>query len=263
MSRNLANHETSQPRSGWEAATERLLSICRQVDSGCHHIDRRPLILRAPRPRPCEKLVKSVSIFILSSEGRRGKESGKRGAAGHDFRAVQDRWESFMAAQEDPRSQLDGAAAAGSARQWAGAARELLQRGGISTLSTVSAKHPGYPFGSVVPYGLDAAGVPVFLLSRLAVHSRNLALDDRATLLVMDRTAVDDPQGAARVSVMGRVIRVPAEGLLEAQQAYLRRHPTAAQYLNFGDFEFYRLEIHDVYFVGGFGRMGWLRAEDL
>ena len=54
----------------------------------------------------------------------------------------------------------------------------------IGSLSTLSRKQPGFPFGSVMPYGLDEQGRPVFLISTMAMHTQNLRADPRASLLV-------------------------------------------------------------------------------
>ena len=58
-------------------------------------------------------------------------------------------------------------------------ARTLLYRSRIGSLSTLSRKHPGFPFGSVMPYGLDDHGRPIFLISTMAMHTQNLQADAR------------------------------------------------------------------------------------
>ncbi len=62
-------------------------------------------------------------------------------------------------------------------------ARTLLYLGRIGSLSTLSRKQPGFPFGSVMPYGLDDRGRPIFLISTMAMHTQNLQSDPRASLL--------------------------------------------------------------------------------
>src|SRR6266704_7079752 len=63
-------------------------------------------------------------------------------------------------------------------------ARTLMYLGRIGSLSTLSRKQPGFPFGSVMPYGLDDHGRPIFLISTMAMHTQNLQADPRASLLV-------------------------------------------------------------------------------
>lgn len=138
-------------------------------------------------------------------------------------------------------------------------ARTLMQVGGFSTLATMSQKHPGYPFGSVMPYAIDGLGSPIFLISQMATHTRNLNAEPRATLLV---AASADSLGAARISVMGDVAKIEGDELKNIAEAYLSRHPESKQWAGFGDFGFYRMQVKDVYLIGGFGVMGWISAED-
>src|SRR5258705_8107039 len=76
-------------------------------------------------------------------------------------------------------------------------ARTLVYLGRIGSLSTQSRKQPGFPFGSVMPYGLDDHGRPIFLVSTMAMHTQNLQADPRASLLVTHEDA-SDPRGASR-----------------------------------------------------------------
>lgn len=138
-------------------------------------------------------------------------------------------------------------------------ARTLTYMGGPSTLSTMSRKHPGYPFGSLMPYGLTEAGEPTFLISSMAMHTRNVLKDPHATLLITQATDSPNPLGAGRISLMGQVHLVEGENAIrEVATNYLKRNPSAQNWMHFGDFKFFQLELIDVYFVGGFGVMGWI-----
>jgi putative heme iron utilization protein len=139
-------------------------------------------------------------------------------------------------------------------------ARTLVYQGRSGTLATLSAKHPGHPFGSVMPYALDAGGRLLFLISSMAMHTQNLQADPRASLLVAQPGWTGDPLAAARVTLMGEVERLPEADVGAARAAYLGRHPNAGYWVDFEDFAFYRLEVSDVYFVGGFAAMGWVPA---
>ena len=141
-------------------------------------------------------------------------------------------------------------------------ARQLMESRGFGCLSTLSARHPGFPFVSIAEYATDAAGAPVFLLSGLAVHSKNLAADARASLIVFAPDAEQDTLGSARVTLMGEVRAVPEAEVDAVRERYLARHPPAAQWADFGDFAFYRMEVADIYYVGGFGAMGWVSGGD-
>src|ERR1700726_777904 len=97
-------------------------------------------------------------------------------------------------------------------------ARTLIHLGRIGSLSTLSRKQPGFPFGSVMPYGLDAAGRPIFLISTMAMHTQNLKADGRASLLVTQSDVGGDPLGASRVTLVGEVLAIAKPEVAEARQ---------------------------------------------
>jgi hypothetical protein len=140
--------------------------------------------------------------------------------------------------------------------------RTLLSLTSIATLSTLSRKHVGFPFGSLMPYALDSSGRPIFLISNMAMHTQNLKADPRASLFVEQTGADGDPLGAARATLMGRVELVPQEDIASARELYLVRQPNSRYWVDFADFNFFRLQPIDVYYVGGFGVMGWVEATD-
>ena len=141
-------------------------------------------------------------------------------------------------------------------------ARTLLHLGRIGTLSTISRKQQGFPFGSVMPYALDENGCPVFLISTMAMHTQNLQADPRASLLVTQADASGDPLGASRVTLVGNVELIPKPEVAAARKLYLERYANSKNWVDFEDFSFYRLNVVDVYYVGGFGVMGWITASD-
>jgi putative heme iron utilization protein len=77
-------------------------------------------------------------------------------------------------------------------------------------------KQPGFPFGSLMPYGLDDQGRPIFLVSTMAMHTQNLQADPGASLFVTEPDASGDPLGASRVTLIGSVIRIPEPELAAA-----------------------------------------------
>jgi putative heme iron utilization protein len=141
-------------------------------------------------------------------------------------------------------------------------ARTLMYLGRIGSLSTLSRKQPGFPFGSVMPYGLDDQGRPIFLISTMAMHTQNLQRDPRASLLVTQDEAGGDPLGASRVTVVGNVLLIPESEVAEARDLYLSRYANSKYWVDFQDFSFYRMDVVDIYYVGGFGVMGWVSAVD-
>jgi hypothetical protein len=141
-------------------------------------------------------------------------------------------------------------------------ARTLVHLGRTGTLATLSRKHPGHPFASIMPYALDADGRPLLLISSMAMHTQNLEADERASLLVTQPGAAGDPLAAGRVTLMGRVARVSAGERETVKATYLAAHPNAAYWVDFEDFAFWRHDVDDIYFVGGFAAMGWVEAAD-
>ena len=141
-------------------------------------------------------------------------------------------------------------------------ARTLVHLQKTGSLSTLSRKQPGWPFGSVMPYGLDEQGQPVFLISNMAMHTQNLLGDPRASLLVTPPESRTDPLGAARVTLMGLATRVPSGEVAQVRELYLARHANASYWVDFDDFGFFHLAIEDIYFVGGFGSMGWVASKE-
>ncbi|MGC2197409.1 MAG: DUF2470 domain-containing protein [Terriglobales bacterium] len=141
-------------------------------------------------------------------------------------------------------------------------ARTLLHLGRIGALSTLSRKQPGFPFGSLMPYGLDVRGRPIFLISTMAMHTQNLQADPRASLLVTQPEEAGDPLGASRITLIGNVHRIPDAETAEARALYLARYDNSKYWVDFDDFSFYRMEVVDLYYVGGFGVMGWVEAPE-
>src|ERR1035438_3870308 len=141
-------------------------------------------------------------------------------------------------------------------------ARTLVYLARVGSLSTLSRKQPGFPFGSVMPYGLDEQGRPIFLISTMAMHTQNLKADARASLLVTQDDAGDDPLGASRVTLVGNVAPIAKTEVGAARSLYLGRHANSRYWVDFEDFSFYRMDVVDIYFVGGFGVMGWVSASE-
>jgi putative heme iron utilization protein len=71
-----------------------------------------------------------------------------------------------------------------------------------------------------------------------------------------------DPLGASRVTLVGNVARIPESDVAAARKLYLERYSNSRNWVDYEDFGFYRMEVVDVYFVGGFGVMGWVSASD-
>lgn len=141
-------------------------------------------------------------------------------------------------------------------------ARTLAAAAPTGVLSTVARDEARTPFGSLAPFGLDGAGRPVFCISELAEHTRNLQADGRSSLLVARSVEPGtDPLAAARLTLVGKSVPVPDRDREAAREAHLSGNPHASYYVDFGDFSLWRLEITAVRYVGGYGRMSWVDLE--
>jgi hypothetical protein len=112
-------------------------------------------------------------------------------------------------------------------------ARTLVYLGRIGSLSTLSRKQSGFPFGSVMPYGLDEQRRPIFLISTMAMHTQNLRADSRASLLITQPDASGDPLGASRVTVIGNVRAIPEPDVARARGVYLERYANSKYWVDF------------------------------
>lgn len=141
--------------------------------------------------------------------------------------------------------------------------RSLLQSERNGVLCTLSKKMNGWPFGSITPYAMGETGEPIILISDIAEHTRNLRADARASLLVQDSRAIEDPQAGARVTLMGYSIPVSEPFVSDARERYLALFPNSASYFQAHDFLLFRLVITGVRFIGGFGEIYWLSGSEI
>lgn len=126
-----------------------------------------------------------------------------------------------------------------------------------ATLATHSGQVPGYPYATAVPCVVDATHCPLFYVSALAEHTKNLLADQRASLSVI-RSDCGSVQAAERLTLVGDVVRF--EPSSDDLARYLRYQPSARQYLEL-DFLFFRLIPKRVRYIAGVGKMGWIEAD--
>ncbi len=138
-------------------------------------------------------------------------------------------------------------------------ALDLLHTATVGTLATQSRQLPGYPFATALPFVPDERNRPVFLVSTLAEHTRNLLADPRASFLVAAADQANVLAGA-RMTLVGDVDR--AEATPELVARCVRYQPEAEQYLALGDFGFFRMAVRKVRYIAGFARMGWIEESD-
>jgi len=130
-------------------------------------------------------------------------------------------------------------------------ARTVVQVCKTGTLCTSSVEHNDTPFGSHVDYILDDFGRPIVLLAQNAAHMRNLRKSQKCSLFC--QPAASSGQSGCRTTLVGFMVKLPLDQVSEVMEAYIDTHPHAAIALKYPEFSFYRMEVCDVYFVGGYG----------
>ena len=125
----------------------------------------------------------------------------------------------------------------------------------------MSREPEGFPYGSFVTFGMDG-GDPVFLVSVLAEHTKNLQGEPKCSLLVAE-TGDGDPLARGRVTLVGTCERLEEEtAIASAREAFLEANPNASYYVDFKDFSFWKLGVESVRYIGGYGRMSWVDCQD-
>jgi len=138
-------------------------------------------------------------------------------------------------------------------------ARTMIRASLKGALATLLAPG-GHPYASLLLTATDTDGSPLFLISKLALHTRNLLADPRASLLI-DATGTEaDPMQGSRITLIGEARPTTSKS---AKRRFLARHPAAAGYAGFPDFAFYALDVQSAHFIGGFGRIFDLPREKL
>lgn len=138
-------------------------------------------------------------------------------------------------------------------------ARRLLSAAVVAYLGTI-ARDAGGPYTSLVLVAVDAGGAPLLLLSDLAEHSQNIAVDDRVSLLIDGTQGLEERLTGPRLTLLGRVARSVEP---DHRAGYLARHPSAERYADFGDFAFYRVAVDSAHLVAGFGKIHTIAGTEL
>ena len=139
-------------------------------------------------------------------------------------------------------------------------ARTLVANVLTGTLCTVAREPEGHPYGSFVAYGIDGP-MPIFLVSHLAEHTRNMLQDDKVSLLVAE-PGTGDPLARGRVTLVGRARQLEGEAATSARAAYLEAHSGASYYIDYRDFSLWGLAVDSIRYIGGYGRMSWVEGGD-
>ena len=125
-------------------------------------------------------------------------------------------------------------------------------------LSTVSKKYEGYPFGSFVTFISGADRSIIFYASDIAQHTINLKNNSKACITLFNLSE-GDKQDSARLSLIGDVKKIDKD-VEEISRQFIEFFPESSQYSNMHDFNFYKLNISQVRWIGGFGKIAWLSS---
>lgn len=135
----------------------------------------------------------------------------------------------------------------------AGLARSLLSRSRQGALATLMA-NTGDPYCSLINVASAPDGAPVLLISRLAIHTKNILADPRVSVM-LDERAAGDPLEGARIMVAGIAEEASGENIAMLRRRYLAVHPSAEMFADFKDFSFFRIVPKGLHLVAGFGRI--------
>ncbi|MBL1142703.1 MAG: HugZ family protein [Proteobacteria bacterium] len=138
-------------------------------------------------------------------------------------------------------------------------ARKLLLAGYQGVLSTHSVDVKGYPFGSVVPYCLNKAGMPIILISSIAQHTKNILSDSKVSLVVTEIEA-DDLQAVGRITYIANAVKMDDDQ--DSIERYYQYFPQSRDFHKIHDFDFYLLQPVRIRFIGGFGQIYWLDNDE-
>src|SRR5580698_4724529 len=141
----------------------------------------------------------------------------------------------------------------------AGLARSLLRRSRQGALATLMA-NSGDPYCSLVNVASYPDGSPILLISRLALHTKNILGDSRVSLM-LDERAEGDPLEGSRIMVAGRAEEAGAEDMDLLRRRYLNAHPSSEVFVDFKDFSFFRIRPSGAHLVAGFGRIVDLKPD--
>ena len=136
---------------------------------------------------------------------------------------------------------------------------KLFRSSDSAILSTVSAKHEGYPFGRVVTYMSGDCRTAYLYLSDIAQHTKNLNNNSKSCLTIIKIDS--DKQNSERLTLLGDLKLVEKNKFEECSSKYYEFFPKSKEYAKMHGFNFYQFEISSCRWIGGFGKIAWLKNE--
>ena len=137
----------------------------------------------------------------------------------------------------------------------------LLRNASEGVLSTISVRNDGYPFGSFVTFVTDVDRSILIYASNIAQHTINLKEDSKSCLTLFKIDDDFDKQNSSRMTLLGDLKSLPNEEVETVKNRFENFLPESKKYAAMHDFNFYRLHINQVRWIGGFGKIAWLDAK--
>ena len=137
-------------------------------------------------------------------------------------------------------------------------AAKLLREANEGVLSTISKKFDGYPFGSFTTFTTDRDRSIIIYASDLAQHTKNLKNDSKASLTIYNLNKKGDQQDSQRLTLLGDLKL--ADNQDDCKKRFSLFLPHSVNYHTMHDFSFYKLEINQARWIGGFGQIAWLKT---
>ena len=146
-------------------------------------------------------------------------------------------------------------------KQYEKEAVSLLRNASEGVLSTISVRNEGYPFGSFVTFVTDLDRSILIYASNIAQHTINLKENSKSCLTLFKIDDDFDKQNSSRMTLLGDLKSLPDEETDEVKRRFENFLPESKKYAAMHDFNFYRLHITQVRWIGGFGKIAWLDAK--
>ena len=138
----------------------------------------------------------------------------------------------------------------------------LLRTASEGVLSTISVQKNGYPFGSFSTFGTCESRSVIIYASDLAQHTKNISNNKKVSFTLFNSNNVSDKQNSERLTLLGLMQKVSNEEYLEVSERFFSFFPKSRAYSNMHDFNFYKISIEHVRWIGGFGEIAWLDSKN-
>ncbi|XP_071913055.1 uncharacterized protein [Coffea arabica] len=152
-----------------------------------------------------------------------------------------------------------------SPKDTAAFARWLVCQSSWGVLSTIASDLGGAPFGNVVSFSDGqpdkGSGIPYFYLTTLDPTARYALKDQRSSLTISEHPigtcGTKDPENpsCAKITLVGKLTLLDGNSKEAelAQTALFTKHPEMTGWPKGHNFQFFELEIYDIFMINWFG----------